>query len=107
MHEAALLGQTCELLRLPSLPTCRHDAAEPDVVQAVLQAAFLRQLLGVPPAGSKHPVAVPASLSGVAAASSSNSGGNGEAGIDLQRALAESASLARSSLAPFISEVRL
>lgn len=84
----------------------RHDAAEPDVVQAVLQAAFLRQLLGVPPAGSKHPVAVPASLSGVAAASSSNSGGNGEAGIDLQRALAESASLARSSLAPFISELR-
>ncbi len=74
-------------------------------MQAVLQAAYLRQLLGVPPAGSKHPVAVPASLA-AAAAKSSSGGGDGEAGLDLQRAVAQSGTLARGSLAPFISQVR-
>ncbi|KAL4431071.1 hypothetical protein ABPG75_006327 [Micractinium tetrahymenae] len=83
----------------------RHDAAEPDIVQAVLQAAYLRQLLGVPPAGSKHPVAVPASLA-AAAANGGTGSSAGEGGIDLQRVAAESAGLARGSLAPFISQLR-
>ncbi|KAL4425099.1 hypothetical protein ABPG77_010413 [Micractinium sp. CCAP 211/92] len=82
----------------------RQDAAESDIVQAVLQAAYLRQLLGVPPAGSKHPVAVPASLA-AAAANGSSGGGDGEAKLDLQRAVAQSGTLARGSLAPFISQL--
>jgi hypothetical protein len=60
-------------------------------VQAVLQAAYLRQLLGVPPARSRHPA--PAD-------------GSGSGAVDMQRAVAESSQKARSSLKPFISEVR-
>lgn len=75
-------------------------------MQAVLQAAYLRQLLGVPPAGSKHPVEVLASPAAAANSGSSGDGSTGAAGIDLQWAVAESGSLARSSLMPFISQVR-
>lgn len=60
-------------------------------MQAVLQAAYLRQLLGVPPAGSRHPA--PAD-------------GSGSGAVDAQRAVRESSQKARSSLKPFISEVR-
>ena len=62
-------------------------------MQAVLQAAYLRQLLGVPPAGSRHPPAAASAATG-----------NGR-GLDKEAAVAESAQLARSSLKPFISQV--
>ena len=59
-------------------------------MQAVLQAAYLRQLLGVPPAGSRHPA--PAD-------------GSGSRAVDVQQAVRESSRKACSSLKPFISEV--
>lgn len=74
-----------------STPPRRQDAAEPDIVQAVLQAAYLRQLLGVPPAGSRHPVASAADDRGSA--------------VDVQQAVTDSGSKARGSLKPFISQV--
>lgn len=70
----------------------RQDAAEPDIVQAVLQAAYLRQLLGVPPAGSRHPVASAADDRGSA--------------VDVQQAVTDSGSKARGSLKPFISQLQ-
>ncbi|KAL4859390.1 Protein strawberry notch 1 [Chlorella vulgaris] len=70
----------------------RQDAAELDIVQVVLQAAYLRQLLGVPPAGSRHPVASAADDS--------------RGAVDVRQAVADSASKARSSLKPFIAQLQ-
>lgn len=60
-------------------------------MQVVLQAAYLRQLLGVPPAGSRHPVASAAD--------------DRRGAVDVRQAVADSASKARSSLKPFIAQV--
>ncbi|KAI3433453.1 hypothetical protein D9Q98_003266 [Chlorella vulgaris] len=70
----------------------RQDAAELDIVQVVLQAAYLRQLLGVPPAGSRHPVASAAD--------------DRRGAVDVRQAVADSASKARSSLKPFIAQLQ-
>lgn len=67
-------------------------------MQAVLQAAYLRQLLGVPPAGSHYPPA--------AGEQQQQGGSRAAPALDVRAAVAESGRKARSSLQPFISQVR-
>ena len=76
-------------------------------MQAVLHAAYIRQLLGVPPAGSNYPA--PAQQQQRQQQQGSSGGGAGAAGaaagkVEVQSVVAESGKQARSSLQPFISQ---
>lgn len=75
-------------------------------MQAVLQAAYIRQLLGVPPAGSNYPA--PAQQQQRQQQQGSTGGGAAAAGaagkVEVQSVVAESGKMARSSLQPFISQ---
>lgn len=98
-------GAAWQRLRPPALPwhgaahagsvrVClRQDAVEEDIVQAVLQAAYLRQALGIPPAGTKHPLLLPEPSSAAAP-------------TDVRRAVADSCRRARADLKPFIAQLR-
>ena len=64
-------------------------------MQAVLQAAYLRQALGIPPAGTKHPLPPPV-----------QPGSGATPQQELRRVVADSGRRARADLAPFISQLR-
>ena len=71
------------------------------MVQAVLQAAYIRQLLGVPPSGKQYPPAAGAQQQ----QQQQQGGSRAAAEVDVRAAVAESGRKARSSLQPFISQV--
>ncbi len=75
-------------------------------MQAVLQAAYIRQLLDVPPAGSNYPAPAAAAQqqqsSAVPASSAAAGAAAGE--VDVRAIVADSSKKARSSLQPFISQ---
>ena len=70
-------------------------------MQAVLQAAYIRQLLGVPPACTSYP---PPQQQAQQQQGSSKAGAAAADQPDVRSLVAQSGKKARSSLQPFISQ---